>query len=32
MDCKKGVYMVEYELVSYEGKKEEKQFFQDGEI
>ena len=32
MDCKKGVYMVEYELVSYEEKKEEKQFFQDGEI
>jgi hypothetical protein len=25
----KGVYIVEYELVFYEKKKEEKQFFQD---
>ena len=32
MDCKKGVYMVEYELVSYEGEKKQKQFFQDNEI
>ena len=28
----RGVYIVEYELVFYEKKKEDKQFFQDKDI